>query len=292
MHSIATLGFLGAPHLDGMYTLSPYVWESDGGYAMLVRLVNRSKNPHEKVSRIHAATSRDGIAFTLADEPTLAPGSTPTDPDADGCEDPTVVAVSGEHVVYYSGWNERSQSGALLWATVPALAASTKRGIALASTSAYGNPKEATVARCADGTWALFFEYARDGASRIALARGSDATGPWEIDPTFAFPVRPAGWDRYHLSPGPIVRDETSEPLMFFNGGDESGAWRIGWVRFDANYRAVIDRGEEPVLAPPIRAGDESDIAFAASAFERDGRVAIYYTVADKLPKRAIVEIH
>jgi len=45
-----------------------------------------------------------------------------------------------------------------------------KRGIAIRYTDRVMNPKEATIAPVADGTWRLFFEYAESGASKVGIA--------------------------------------------------------------------------------------------------------------------------
>ncbi len=39
--------------LAGIYTLSPCVWQEKDRFELLLRVVNRSDNPAEKVARIH-----------------------------------------------------------------------------------------------------------------------------------------------------------------------------------------------------------------------------------------------
>jgi predicted GH43/DUF377 family glycosyl hydrolase len=163
-----------------------------------------------------------------------------------------------------------------------------KRGIALPSTDAVRNPKEATIVRAIDGRWLLFFEFARDDRSRIGVAEAESVEGPWRILPV-PFEGRDGAWDAWHLSPGPIV--ETARgPVMFYNGATADAAWRIGWVRFDPDYRRVLARSASPLLTPgDPRAPEDTDIAFAASALVEHGRVLLYYSTADRYCMRATV---
>jgi len=63
----------------------------------------------------------------------------------------------------------------------PDLGHLTKQKVLLQAPEGEGNIKEATVARGADGRYRLFFEYARDSASRIGLALADDPCGPWQV---------------------------------------------------------------------------------------------------------------
>ena len=275
--------------LAAMYKLSPCVWRSGDGYALLLRVVNRSDDPSEKVARIHYGESKDGLHFRLDETPVIAPGpDLPGSYDSGGCEDPTVAFVDDTYYVYYSGWNERIKRGELLWASGPEIRALEKNGIALPSTGAAANPKEATIVQTPDGSWRLFFEYAHENRSKIGIARSSSAAGPWEVLPPL-FSAREHGWDSWHLSTGPIVDSDTN-PVMFYNGATRDAQWRIGWVVFDAEYTRVVARSEHPLILPHVkRNADDTDIAFAASSVEMDGAIHLYYSVADQYVTRAVI---
>ena len=276
---IEPMALKSVPPLSEMYTLSPFVWREEGRYALLLRAVPRSENPAEKIARIYAGYSDDGLGFTMDALPTIAPGPDPE--DCDGCEDPTVVVVNRETFVYYSGWNEKSKRGELLLAIGPNSQRLTKRGVRLPTTNGYANPKEAAVVRCPDGTWRLFFEYAADGASKIGLASAPAVDGPWTIIPS-PVQARPGDWDGWHLSPGPVLSRDPNRPTMFYNGATQDAHWRIGWIAFDANYTRILDRSKEPLIVPPPGKPGETDIAFAASCVEEEGEIHLYYSVADK----------
>ena len=179
-------------------------------HALLLRVVNRSGIPSEKVARIHYGSSADGLLFSLDDVPVIAPGpDVPDSPDSGGCEDPTLVRVDGVYYVYYSGWNEHKKRGELLLATGRDLQHLTKNGVALKSSERAANPKEATIVQAPDGTWRLFFEYAHENKSKIGLARSANVSGPWELlSPPFE--ARLESWDAWHLSTGPILNQTPS----------------------------------------------------------------------------------
>ena len=282
------LSFTSAAALAPMYKLSPYVWREAEDCRLFLRVVNADADPAKKVARIHAGRSADGLHFALDPTPAIVPATDPAAADSGGCEDPTVARVGETYYVYYSGWNEHRKEGSLMLAAGPDLHGLAKRGVALASTAAVRNPKEATIVRAADGRWLLFFEFARENRSWIGVAESEDVAGSWRVLPE-PFEMRDGAWDEWHLSPGPIVETERG-PVMFYNGATKSAAWRVGWALFDPGYRRVHARGDAPLVGPgDRRAAEDTDIAFAASALMDDERIRLYYSIADRYCMRATV---
>jgi beta-1,2-mannobiose phosphorylase / 1,2-beta-oligomannan phosphorylase len=278
--------------LDGMYKLSPFVWRENGHYELLLRVVNYSDDPSEKVARIHRGVSLDGVSFALGADPVIPAGDdVPGSYDSGGCEDPTVAVCDGQYFVYYTGWNERIKRGELLLASGPDLESLTKLGIALPSTPARQNPKEAEIVRAGDGSWRLFFEYAADDRSKVGIARAPGVGGPWTVEAPL-FETRP-GWESWHLSTGPVVCEGDRLPVMFYNGATREAQWRIGWVVFDRTFTRVIARCEHPIVLPGARRfAEDTDIAFAASAIAHEDRIHLYYSIADRHVMRAIIRRH
>lgn len=274
--------------LDGYDLMSPYVWEQDGRIQLMVRVLPNPLGPGDPTGVIHAGTSRDGLSFTMQEKPAIVPG--PNFEDRGGVEDPTVVVSgAGQLLVFYTGVDGRREQGSLLVASGTSIADLRKEVVLLKAPEGEGNIKEATVAQGADGRWRLFYEYARDNASRVGLALADSLEGPWTPvdDP---FPVREDGWDNWHLSTGPIVTRPGEPPVMFYNGATADARWRIGWVAFDPDYSRVVARGIEPLIMPPpprLRSG--TDIAFAASCLDRDGAISLYYSLEDRVLSRALV---
>ncbi|MGW8190446.1 glycoside hydrolase family 130 protein [Sphingomonas hankookensis] len=278
----------GPPELMARDLMSPYVWrEPDGRYAMMVRAVVSQGQELTDTGVIWAGWSEDGRHFRMLDRPSIVPG--PGDHDAGGVEDPTVVRTDSGYVVYYSGVLSDHSHGELSYAAGPSLDALTKSGVALASSKSEGNTKEATVDRTADGGWRLFYEYAADEASRVGLAVGPDVAGPWDEQPT-PFTPRTDSWDDWHLSTGPLLTDDPSTPVMFYNGATRDARWRIGWVAFDADYTRVVARGIQPLVTPPpVDDRSATDIAFAASVVVAEGAIWLYYSLEDRRLARALI---
>jgi len=273
--------------LAGHDLMSPYVWENDGTLNLLVRVLANPLGPVDPTGVIYAGTSADGLRFTMRAEPAILPG--PDAFDAGGVEDPTVVlSDAGQLLVFYTGLDLRREQGSLLVARGKDMNCLAKQQVLLKAPEGEGNIKEATVARGADGRYRLFYEYARDNASRIGLALSDSPDGPWEpVDDPFG--IRPDSWDNWHLSTGPIVAPPGVDPVMFYNGATDDARWRIGWIAFDENYSRVIDRCIEPLIVPaPPRLRSGTDIAFAASCLDRgDGCHHLYFSLEDRVLRRA-----
>ena len=156
-----------------------------------------------------------------------------------------------------------------------------------------GNFKEATLHQSRDRSWRLFYEFARDNASRIGVARSAQLGPNWTTLEEIV-PIREDGWDNWHLSTGPIIELPGRDPVMFYNGATRDARWRIGWVTFDRDCEHVTDRSVEPLLAPPPASDREAtDIAFAASAIVLpDGDIHLYYSLEDRILSRALVRAY
>ena len=77
---------------------------------------------------------------------------------------------------------------------------------------------------------------------------------------------------------------------MFYNGATHDARWRIGWISFDPDFTRVTGRGFEPLLMPPPALDRQAtDIAFAASTVTEGDQIALYYSLEDRLLRRAMV---
>ena len=177
----------------------------------------------------------------------------------------------------------------LLAPRAPDLTQLPKQQVMLKAPEGEGNIKEATLARGADGQYRLFYEYARDSASRIGMAVGPGPEGPWHVaaDPCT---VREDSWDNWHLSTGPIVQRPNEDPVMFYNGATVDARWRIGWISFSADFTEGTGRGIEPLLMPPpAKDRTATDIAFAASCLVQGEDIYLYYSLEDRILRRALI---
>ena len=280
--SIEPMTLHRANRLADMYVLSPYVWRQDDRFHLLVRAVPaRDDEPRLKMSEIWYGMSDDGVEFTMDIAPTLFPG--PALIDLDGCEDPTVLFDGTTLRVWYTGFNNKQETGRLLTASGPDRFRLVKDGIAVDTGPGFANPKEAAIAPSAGGGWAMFFEYSRDEASAIGRVQADGLEGPWAHMKEAALTKRADRWDDWHMSPGPIIGGDTTRPTMFYNGGTKDAKWRIGWATFDARLEKVVARSDDPLIVPDDDLPDDaSDMVFAASAVTVDDEVMLFFSQSDQ----------
>jgi predicted GH43/DUF377 family glycosyl hydrolase len=276
--------------IDGMDLMSPFVWKEGAFYRAMVRGVPRPLGPTDPTGIIAGGGGTDGLRFVMDRSLAITPG--PNADDAGGCEDPTVVQTADGYLVYYTGVDAKRSQGSMILASGPDLKSLVKRELVLKAPPGEGNIKEATLARTASGDWRLFYEYAANDASRIGMAGGPTPQGPWTVLPD-PFGIREDSWDNWHLSTGPIAQIDGRDPVMFYNGATNDARWRIGWISFDPTFSRVTGRGLEPLLVPPpAKLREATDIAFAASTVTEADRIALYYSLEDRMLRRALVRYY
>jgi beta-1,2-mannobiose phosphorylase / 1,2-beta-oligomannan phosphorylase len=282
------LAFRRPPALEDFYVLSPYALRCAGGYEMLLRLVNRDEDASKKVSRIHHASSSDGLRFDVG-AVVIAPG-TADEPDGAGCEDPTVVGDGRSYTVFYSGYNALHNRSSMLRATGSTLTALRKAGTVFPPTDSYANQKEAAVVATSQG-FRVFFEYARDDASHIGVADASSLAGPWSYAES-PLEQRAGAFDSWHMSPSSAVRRADGTHVLFYNGSSKKTDWRISYAVLDETATVVLERPVTPLISAFGLEDGDTDIAFVASTpVDSSGNVWLYYTIADRKPYRSRVDL-
>ncbi|WEK42470.1 MAG: glycosidase [Candidatus Sphingomonas colombiensis] len=277
----------GGPCREGYDLMSPFVWQEKGEYRIMVRALRWPLAPTDPTGIVISGRGGDGLSFAMDDKLAITPGPGPD--DLGGCEDPTVVPLHDRYLVYYTGVDAARKQGSMILATGPTLDSLSKAKLVLKAPPGEGNIKEATLAQTPSGDWRLFYEYAANEASRIGLATSASPEGPWTVlaDP---FTIREDSWDNWHLSTGPVVQLPGRDPVMFYNGATHDARWRIGWVSFDPDFTRVTGRGIQPMLVPPPPTHrDSTDIAFAASTVIEGDRIALYYSLEDRILRRALI---
>lgn len=282
---VEDMTFSGPDLLATHDLMSPYVWRrEDGGFGLLLRVVEGSADEGGPTGSIWHGSSDDGLHFIVEDAPVLSPDKDGL--DAGGCEDPTLARVGDEVVVFYSGV-DADGDGHLLWAAGADVRSLTKCGVAYRSSEDMRNVKEAEVVVGADGGWIMGFEFADGEASRIGYADGDGPSGPWRRTKQ-GFGTRPDRFDSWHLSPGPMLLSDPDRPVMFYNGATRDAEWSIGWIVFDLPTDSITDRCEGPLIESPAKA-DGQRMAFAASLIEHDDRIELYLSFNDRTCHRATV---
>lgn len=289
VEKIEAVWLLAGEPLKSMDWMSPFVWHgADGRLWMMMRGVPNPFRSFDPTGIIWCGESDDGLTFQMDPKPVIVPG--PESIDSGGVEDPTVVQNDDGMMVYYTGVRADRRQGSMLLATGPDPYSLEKQEVIFKAPGGEGNFKEATLLQAPDQSWRLFYEFARDGASRIGMARAPKLGAKWTAMQAMV-PIREDSWDNWHLSTGPIVQHPDRDPVMFYNGATNDARWRIGWVTFDQHCECITDRGIEPLLMPPPASDREAtDIAFAASAvLQQDGTIHLYYSLEDRKLSRATV---
>ena len=277
--------------LKSMDWMSPYVWGKEGKLWIMMRGVPNPLGQDDPTGIIWCGCSDDGLTFLMDDRPAIVPG--PDKIDGGGVEDPTVEPTEDGLIVYFTGVELGRKQGSLLLASGKDIYSLEKGAVMMKAAEGEGNIKEATLFQAADNSWRLFYEFARDDASRIGMACGAEMGAEWTAMKEMV-PIREDSWDNWHLSPGPIVQCPDRDPVMFYNGATDDARWRIGWISFNRNCECITDRGVEPMLVPPpAKDRAATDIAFAASAvLQDDGSIHLYYSLEDRLLSRAVVRAY
>ncbi len=289
---VDAIWLIASQPLKSMDWMSPYVWlGTDRKLWMMMRGVSDPLNYEDPTGIIWCGYSEDGLTFHMDPRPVIVPGSNTL--DAGGVEDPTVVQTDDGLMVYYTGVRRDRHQSSMLLAAGPDPYSLKKQEVVLKAPEGEGNFKEATLLQAPDGSWRLFYEFARDDASRIGMAQSARLGAEWTAMEEMV-PIREDSWDNWHLSPGPIIQCPNRDPVMFYNGATHDARWRIGWVTFDRNCNCITGRGVEPLLVPPPAMDRAAtDIAFAASAvLQDDGLIHLYYSLEDRLISRAVVRAY
>lgn len=292
VEKIDAVWLIAGEPLRSMDWMSPFVWcGKDKKLWLMMRGVPNPMEADDPTGIIWCGESDDGLTFRMDSKPVIVPG--PDAVDAAGVEDPTVLQRDDGLMVYYTGVHADRKQGSMLLADGPDPYSLTKREVVFKAPEAEGNFKEATLLQAQDGSWRLFYEFARDESSRIGMAR-SDRLGVQWTAMQEMIPPREGSWDNWHLSPGPIVQCPDRDPVMFYNGATHDARWRIGWITFDKGCECITDRGIEPLLVPPPATDrTATDIAFAASAvLQPDRTIHLYYSLEDRKLSRAIVRAY
>lgn len=285
---IDDLRITGPDVLAASELMSPFVWRwDDGRFGLLLRVVEDPADDGSPTGSIWYGAGDDGLSFEVEDRPVLTPEAGGL--DARGCEDPTLVRHDGELIVFYTGV-DAAGDGHLLWASGPDLRALVKQGVAHESCAGEADVKEAEFSITPDGHWTMGFEFAQDEASCIGYAEGEGPSGPWRKT-KHGFTARPDRFDSWHLSPGPMLLNQPERPIMFYNGATHEGEWGIGWVVFDHANDRILDRCEDPLIAPPGKA-DGRNMAFAASLIDGGEVIHLYLSYNDRTCHRATVRRH
>lgn len=238
-------------------------------------------------SSIGYASSSDGLHFTRAARPVLAPEAL-YEKDG-GVEDPRVVSIDGKYWLTYTGYNTKDAQ--LCIASSSDLVHWDRHGVILPAYRGRWNTgwtkSGAILNQKVNGKfWMYFMADAKDRPGQMGVAWSTDLLHWTEALDHPVLATRPGFFDARVAEPGPPPILTKQGILLIYNGADANLVYRTGWALFDPKDPArVLARADRPIFAPEKaweQIGQVPNVVFVEGMAEMNGRWLLYYGAADK----------
>jgi predicted GH43/DUF377 family glycosyl hydrolase len=263
-------------------TFNPAVIFRNGKVVMLYRAQDTNGT-----SRLGYAESKDGVHFSRAPQPVLAPQA---DYEKDGgVEDPRLVKFEDTFYLTYTGYNKKDAQ--LCLATSRDLRHWQRRGVILPAYKGNWNvgwtKSGAIVPEKINGQyWMYFLGTGPDKTDQMGLAYSSDLIHWTEATETPVLPRRAGRFDSRVVEPGPPPIVTKDGIVVFYNGADDNLVYRTAIAVFDRkDPRKLIWRSEQPIFVPEKdweKVGQVPNVVFVEGMVKQRGRYLFYYGAADK----------
>lgn len=229
------------------------------------------------------ARSRDGLEFTVDDEPCMLPArEAPWDIwEEHGIEDPRLTVIDGVYYIVYTACGRYGHVIAL--ATTEDFKTYTRIGMI----SEPGNKDGLLFPEKIDGMYARLDRPIGNGIGSVWISFSPDLLN-WGRS-QFVFGPRPRYWDTYRIGASAVPIRTKFGWLEIYHGVKMTSSgpiYRAGAIMLDGDDPTkVIGRALAPLLSPREdyeRIGDVGNVVFACGAIvEDDGQVKVYYGGAD-----------
>lgn len=250
-------------------------------------VVYKGKDYLSTISHVRIARSRDGLHFTVDDEPFIYPVN-PT--EKYGCEDPRVSVVDGRYYINFTVISEDS------WATALAVTDDFKTVERL---GIIFHPENKDVAIFPEKIGGMYHALHRPNNSGFGKASIWYAQSPdllhWGNHRCLIRP-RDMHWESMKIGGGaPPIRTPEGWLVIYHGKGDNS-LYSLFCLLLDLEEPwKVIKRAETPLLKPTEpyeQEGFFGNVVFSNGVVEKDGKVYVYYGAADEYSCVAITDIH
>ena len=249
-------------------------------------VIYKGKDYLSSLSHIRLARSKDGLNFTVEDEPFICPAN---EMEQYGVEDARVTRIDGRYFINYTVVSPDS------WCT--ALAETTdfqsieRRGTIF-------HPENKDVAIFPEKIGGMYHALHRPnnsgfGKPSIWYAQSPDLLH-WGNHRCIVHP-RDNRWEAVKIGGGapPIKTDEGW--LEIYHGKGENSVYSLFCLLLDLEEPwKVLKRGEEPLMVPeePYETeGFFGNVLFSNGVVEKDGKVYVYYGAADESACVAITDL-
>ncbi len=228
------------------------------------------------ISHLRAARSKDGIRFTVDEEPALFPAN---EYETYGIEDCRITEIDG---VYYLNYSACSPLG------ITTYLATTNNFVTYERLGVMFHPDNKDVTIFPEKIGGAYYALHRPSASRFArpemwLAKSPDLLC-WG-DHRHVMGCREGRWDEERLGASAVPLRIPQGWLEIYHGADRDNRYCAGAVLFDADEPwRIVARSEWPLLEPQEhyeKEGFFGNVVFPCGALCEDGIVKIYYGAAD-----------
>ena len=238
-------------------------------------------------SRIGYASSRDGVHFTVRDQPVLIPEAAYEEDG--GVEDPRLLKIADTFYMTYTGYNKRDAQ--LCLATSNDLLHWERKGILLPAYKGNWNTgwtkSGAIIPRKINNKWWMYYlGTAPDKRDYMGLASSEDLLHWTDATKEPVLPRRPGAFDSRVMEPGPPPIITDAGVLLIYNGADDALVYTTAWALFDKkDPRKLLARSDQPFLRPETdwqRFGQVPNVIFTEGLVQDGKQWWIYYGGADK----------
>ncbi len=242
-----------------------------------------------QISHLRVARSRDGVHFTVDDEPAIAPH---TDMEEYGVEDPRATLIDGVWRITYVSVSR--------WGITTSLATTTdfksfeRKGVIFLP-----DHKDVVLfPRKVGGRYAALTRPMPQSFSRIfgIWVAFSDDLLHWGGHEMLALP-RWGYWDELRTGASAVPFETDHGWVELYHGVDRNTTYAMGALLLDSDDpRRVIARSPSPILAPSEayeRMGLFNDTIFSCGHLDLgDGRIRMYYGAADSVIAAADFDVN
>jgi len=242
-----------------------------------------------QISHLRVARSRDGVHFTVDDEPAIAPH---TDMEEYGVEDPRATLIDGVwHITYVS---------VSRWGVTTSLATTTDfRSFEREGVIFLPDHKDVVLfPRKVGGQYAALTRPMPQSFSRILgiWIAFSDDLLHWGGHETLALP-RWGYWDELRTGASAVPFETDHGWVELYHGVDRNMTYSMGALLLDPDDpRRVIARSPSPILQPSEpyeRMGLFNDTIFSCGHIDLGGgRIRMYYGAADSVIAAADFDVN
>lgn len=238
------------------------------------------------ISHLRLARSRDGVRFTIDGQPTVLPEG---ELESWGIEDPRMTKIEDRYYVTYSAVSAKGVAVGLLSTTD--FADYRREGIILAPT----NKDVVLFPEKIGGKYWMLHRPVPDGIGSPDMWVASSPDLLHWGNHQYLMGLSKDGFDNGRIGAGAVPIRTEAGWLILYHGADRNQRYCMGAILLDLeNPARIIARMEEPLLepeAPYETSGFFADVVFSCGAVVKDGRVIMYYGVADESMASATFEL-